>query len=66
MNIDGEWLTPALHCGLLPGIARARLLAKGRLREAVLSRSDLARAQGIAFVNSLRGWLDAKLADAHA
>ena len=66
LNIDGEWLTPALHCGLLPGIARARLLAEGRLRETVLSRSDLARAQGIAFVNSLRGWLDAKLADAHA
>ncbi|MDM0013905.1 chorismate-binding protein [Variovorax sp. J22P168] len=59
--IDGEWLTPAACCGLLPGIGRARLLAQGRIREAVLVREDLARARGIAFFNSLRGWLEVSL-----
>jgi para-aminobenzoate synthetase/4-amino-4-deoxychorismate lyase len=62
LRIDGRWLTPALACGLLPGIARARLLREGRLHEAVLVRADLDRADGIAFFNSLRGWLEAELA----
>jgi len=55
--LDGQWLTPALHCGLLPGVGRAHWLQQGRLREAVITLSDLKRAQGVAFVNSLRGWL---------
>ncbi len=58
LKIDGRWLTPSLRCGLLPGIARARWLRAGRLQEAVLTREDLARAEGLAFFNSLRGWLD--------
>ena len=33
------------------------------MREGVLTRSDLARAQGVAFFNSLRGWLDARVVD---
>jgi len=66
LYIDGEWLTPTLRCGLLPGIARARLLDEGRIREAVLMRSDLGRATGLAFFNSLRGWLDASLVDAES
>ena len=61
LRIDGQWLTPALRCGLLPGIARARLLREGVIEEAVLTRDDLARAEGVAFFNSLRGWLDAAL-----
>ncbi len=61
LKIGGRWLTPALHCGLLPGIGRAHALADGRLTEAVLTREDLARAEAVAFVNSLRGWLPATL-----
>jgi para-aminobenzoate synthetase/4-amino-4-deoxychorismate lyase len=61
LHIDGRWLTPALKCGLLPGIARARLLREGMIEEAILERADLARADEIAFFNSLRGWLVATL-----
>jgi len=43
---------------LLPGIARARLLREGAIAEATLTRDDLERAEGLAFFNSLRGWLD--------
>jgi para-aminobenzoate synthetase/4-amino-4-deoxychorismate lyase len=64
LRIDGRWLTPALRCGLLPGIGRAHLLHDGAVEEAVLTRADLARATGIAFFNSLRGWLEAELVDA--
>ena len=62
LRIQGRWLTPASTCGLLPGIARARLLREGEIAEAVLTRDDLARADGVAFFNSLRGWLGATLA----
>lgn len=59
--LDGQWLTPALACGLLPGVARERALQEGRLREAVLTRADLDRASAVACFNSLRGWMPARL-----
>ncbi|MEO6276189.1 bifunctional anthranilate synthase component I family protein/class IV aminotransferase [Roseateles sp.] len=63
LQIDGHWLTPPLAAGLLPGVLRAELLVQGRIKEARLTRAELARAQGLAFFNSLRGWLDARLLD---
>ena len=61
LRIGGRWLTPAASCGLLPGIGRARLLREGRIEEAVLMREDLAQADGVAFFNSLRGWIEARV-----
>ena len=58
--LDGRWVTPALSCGLLPGIGRALQLQSGRVHEAVVRVEDVPRAQGVAFINSLRGWLDAQ------
>ncbi len=57
--LDGQWVTPPLHCGLLPGVGRAVALREGRVQEAVVRLQDLPRVQGWAFINSLRGWLDA-------
>jgi para-aminobenzoate synthetase/4-amino-4-deoxychorismate lyase len=59
--LNGRWVTPPLRCGLLAGIARARHLQEKRLEEAVVRVSDLPRAQGLAFVNSLRGWVEVSL-----
>jgi len=59
--IEGRWLTPRLSAGLLPGVYREELLQQGRLIEAPLMKSDLARAEGLAFFNSLRGWIPASL-----
>ncbi|MEF9947744.1 MAG: aminotransferase class IV [Comamonas sp.] len=61
MQLDGQWVTPALQCGLLPGVGRALALSQGRLVEKVVVIEDLRRITGWAFVNSLRGWLDARL-----
>ncbi|MFL6697605.1 MAG: aminodeoxychorismate synthase component I [Vitreoscilla sp.] len=66
LHLDGRWLTPASRCGLLRGVARARLLREGRIEEATLTRADLARADGLAFFNSLRGWIEARLIPAAA
>ena len=59
--LDGRWVTPPLHCGLLDGIGREMYLKEGRLIEAVVRVDDLPRVQALAFINSLRGWLDATL-----
>lgn len=61
VRLDGRWLTPPPTAGVLPGVLRAELLAEGRIHEARLTRDDLARAEGLAFFNSLRGWLAARL-----
>jgi len=61
MLIDGRWVTPALSCGLLPGVGRALALRDGTLTEAVVRVDDLPAVQGWAFVNSLRGWMAAQM-----
>ena len=58
-------LTPALSCGLLPGVLRASLLASGAAREAVLMRDDLARGD-VLMGNSVRGLVPARLIAASA
>ncbi len=61
LKLDGEWWTPPLESGCLPGVERARLLEAGRLRERVLHVADLERAEGLAVLSSLRGWRAAEL-----
>jgi para-aminobenzoate synthetase/4-amino-4-deoxychorismate lyase len=57
--LAGRWITPAASCGLLPGVGRAHWLAEGRMVESVVHLNDLPRVEAMAFVNSLRGWVDA-------
>lgn len=59
--LDGAWVTPPLHCGLLDGIGREMYLREGRLTEAVVRVDDLPRVQALAFINSLRGWIHVQL-----
>jgi len=60
VKLGGEWLTPALSSGLLPGTYRAYLLGEGLLRESVLFVADLEQAQELAFFNSVRRWKKGK------
>lgn len=62
LEIDGACLTPPATSGLLPGVLRAELLARGEIQERVLMIDDLARATSIWFVNSVRGWVRVTLA----
>ena len=61
VKLEGRWITPPLTSGLLPGVGRTQELAAGRLVEQVVRVDDLPRAEGIAFINSLRGWIDVQL-----
>ena len=58
---DGRLLTPALACGLLPGVLRGEMLDEGQAKEAVLMPDDLRRARAIYVGNSLRGLIRAEL-----
>jgi len=52
---SGTLLTPALLCGLLPGTLRARLLADGKAREAILTPESLKSARHVYLGNAVRG-----------
>lgn len=59
---DGRHLTPALSCGVLPGILREELLENKQVAEANLTLTDLKNASKIYMGNSLRGLIRAELA----
>ncbi|MDF1594950.1 MAG: chorismate-binding protein [Acidimicrobiia bacterium] len=54
--LDGEWWTPPVTSGCLPGTYRAELLDEARIRERVISVDELRVANAIARLNSVRGW----------
>ncbi len=58
---DGRILTPALSCGLLPGVLREELLEKDTVSEAILTLTDLQSAQTVFMGNSLRGLIRIEL-----
>jgi len=64
IRLGGRLLTPAAHCGVLPGTYRSRLLARGILAEAELTPTDLVRAEALWLINSVRLWTRAVLAPA--
>ncbi|WP_137133532.1 aminotransferase class IV family protein [Rhizobium sp. FKY42] len=57
---DGQLLTPALNCGLLPGVLRAELIRERKARSEVLKPADL-KHRRIFVGNSLRGLIPAEL-----
>jgi para-aminobenzoate synthetase/4-amino-4-deoxychorismate lyase len=65
VEVDGVWYTPPVSDGALPGVARAELVASGRLRERSIPAEELWLAARIARVNSLRGWEEAELSPPH-
>ncbi len=63
VKLDGRWITPALSCGVLPGIMRAVMLDDPAWNavEGILKPQDLQRADEIVLCNSLRGALSVLL-----
>jgi branched-subunit amino acid aminotransferase/4-amino-4-deoxychorismate lyase len=58
---ERQWITPALSCGLLPGVARAELLARGDIVEGVIHVDDLSQGEVVRCFNALRGVFDVEL-----
>ena len=58
LELDGRLYTPPVSCGLLGGVGRADLLARGICTERVLTKDDLRRATRVFCVNSVRGLVE--------
>ncbi|MFO1350907.1 MAG: aminodeoxychorismate synthase component I [Gammaproteobacteria bacterium] len=61
VELDGEWFTPPLRCGLLAGTYRAWLLEQGRVKERVIRVEELGQNPAIQLMNSVRGEWQAAL-----
>jgi branched-subunit amino acid aminotransferase/4-amino-4-deoxychorismate lyase len=48
-------VTPALSCGLLPGIMREELLCRGEIVEGVVRPEELRPGEQVRCFNALRG-----------
>lgn len=55
LRIDGRLCTPPARCGLLPGVRRGVMIARGELEERVLLLSDLENCPEILCLNAVRG-----------
>ncbi|AFL88689.1 aminodeoxychorismate synthase, component I [Terriglobus roseus DSM 18391] len=53
--LQGQWLTPPLASGCLPGTYRAALLEAGLIRERSITMSDLRTADHLCLCNAIRG-----------
>jgi para-aminobenzoate synthetase/4-amino-4-deoxychorismate lyase len=61
VRLGDAWVTPPLDAGLLPGTYRAVLLRDWTLTERRVTIDELARADDIALVSSVRGWRVAEI-----
>ncbi|MDJ0665473.1 MAG: aminodeoxychorismate synthase component I [Acidimicrobiia bacterium] len=63
VKLDGDWYTPPIEAGCLPGIYRRVLLEEGRISERRIPLADLQHCEGIALINSVRLWRPAFIVD---
>lgn len=62
-EVDGVHVTPPREAGLLAGVFRAELLARGEIVERPLGAAEVRRARRLWLVNALRGWVPIRLAE---
>ncbi|MEZ2345731.1 aminodeoxychorismate synthase component I [Terriglobus sp. RCC_193] len=55
VHMAGRWYTPPQRSGILPGVYREQLLARGIVEEKPLRLADLREASHLALCNALRG-----------
>lgn len=56
--INQQWVTPVVSSGLLPGTMRQYYINNHHLVEQVITKAHLLKAQKIAFINSVRKWVE--------
>lgn len=61
VRIGDHLYTPPLSCGLLNGVMRQKLLQQGLLKEKILYPEDLANADCVYCMNSIRGIFEVEL-----
>ncbi|HEX6260489.1 MAG TPA: bifunctional anthranilate synthase component I family protein/class IV aminotransferase, partial [Woeseiaceae bacterium] len=62
VRLAGRLWTPPVECGLLAGTFRGKLLREGVLGLRKVAVTELAEAEAIFLINSVRGWISCRLA----
>ena len=52
---EGRWITPPIRCGLLGGVMREELLARGEWTEGIIRREELRPGARLQLSNAVRG-----------
>ena len=61
VKLSGQYLTPPVSSGLLPGTYREYLLSRGILAEQTLTEDDLRNSSQVYLINAVRKWRRAVL-----
>lgn len=61
VELNGKLYTPPVHCGLLPGTFREKLLKDGIIEEKVIHKDELNNCSKIFLINSVRQWVEVEL-----
>ena len=61
VEINNQLITPPISSGLLPGVYREYLISKKRIIEKVVKLNDLCNIKKIYVINSVRGFINARL-----
>lgn len=56
VELDGQFVTPPIECGLLAGTFRAHLVETGQVAERQIALEELERSTNIFRINSIRKW----------
>jgi para-aminobenzoate synthetase/4-amino-4-deoxychorismate lyase len=59
---EGKHWTPPREAGLLAGTLREELISKGKLFVRTITKEELIAASSFSLINSVRGWMPARLA----
>ena len=57
VELDGNFYTPPISCGLLAGTFRSHLLETGQVCERVIRKDELSKCAKVFLVNSVRKWV---------
>jgi para-aminobenzoate synthetase/4-amino-4-deoxychorismate lyase len=61
VEINEEFFTPPIVCGLLAGTFREHLLETGKIKERIIYKDELSHFEKIYLINSLRKWVEVEL-----
>ena len=57
VSIEGQLYTPPIESGVLAGTFRNHLLARGKIKERVITVAEFENAEAVFLINSVRKWM---------
>ena len=61
VELNSEFFTPPISCGLLSGTFRSHLIETGQIKEHIIHKDELGKCSKIFLINSVREWVEVEL-----